>query len=1737
MGNAPARADRRWRTARVFVSSTFRDMQAERQALVRVVFPALRERLALYRVHLVDVDLRWGVTRAEAENDGALDFCLNQVEACRPFFIGILGQRYGWRLQKIPPRVLRRWPWLPDYAGRSITELEMIHGALQSTSSGSRACFYFRDAPDANLFDERARSTYFDADEPLRLLADLKDRIRAHDVPLLDGYRCRWEPGAGTDGDGDSGRLLLDDEFAARVERDLWTGLRDHLGIDENAVEEPDAAATDDAVQAANEADDYERFVESRLQVYVGRSEIHRQLLEFVVGPSTTPLALTGPPGSGKSAVLARLVRAQQDEGRAVVSHFVGASARSTSLRLMLRRICLHLAGIVGATERVPDATRDLIDLLRVLVTRVPDDAGVLFVIDAIDQLETIDRPHELTWLPGKLPPSVKFVISCAEGSERGRTAMERIRARGLPITAVPRLTTRERLGIVQRAPALWAKTLDHDQRKALLRNSTTDNPLFLLVAIEELRGFGSYERLSARIDALPSGNDPVPALFEQVLERIEKDCGAELPTSILRSIAVARRGISEHELRGALALDEPGPANVVLRQLRPYLAQRGALMSFFHRGLADAVGRRYLSTSDDRRAAHQAMAAFFAAMPDRIAGSRIPNARRADELPWQLAQAEQWHTLSALFFEPAFLEAKAEAGLVYDLLAEVSTTLRCASDAAIDPVLGLLNEALRVNAEFIARHPTALFQSVWNSAWWDGNPEATAHYDDRNGHDTAATPMNGTLRAFLQRWKDWKDASQPGHAWIRSLRPPREPLGSGNDLTIRPQADRLFTVTFSRDGQRVVCGGRDRSIGIYDTADGAELVRCYGHEHAVNGVVFSPDGQRIFSGSEDGTVRAWSAFAGDEIWCADTLQSTESFVKPPAREAVTAVIMRGLTVMGRNVPWTTGPSDRRVTTVACAGDGRGVAVAIGGNLMLLAPDNGALIQHLWFTDQLIDSLAWSEDGELIAIGVTDGTARLFEASTLEERRRWPGHKTLGSGFSVPAIAFDRSGALVASGDIEGMVRLWSVRDGALVWETKPNQLDPSGWHAIVSSLAFSSDSTRLVVGAANGSVRIVDARTGHDQGTRPLHSGWVRAVACSAAGDAAASCGDDRVLRFFSVTRTFEPPALTGHDGIVGRIRYSEDGTLLASATTRGDIIVWDALRCTPRTRMKDPSGFTGGLAWLEDGRRLAITSNVSDMRIFDSVTGEEVAHFAPSDRAAGTVIEASADSRLLASGSYDPSIFVHDAATGAALVCLEGYEVGFTVLSSTEADGGFVTGSTTGQVSIWNPVDGSLVRHLEGHLSAVTRCVATAAGQVLSAARDQTIRRWDIASGRQLFVKSGVTDITCLAASPDGRLVYSGSWAGELCAMTFDLTSVFTIEEGGPIRAIQYLPRAAHLVVARGSRLSFRATDGTLVTALSVCPDGQEIRAMAFFSDETHVLLLTSDSMLRLLNRETEQEVWAVSCDASAVVVSRDQRIALVSHSVVRVLKGQNPPIDLVGHAAGVTGLRFSTDGAHLITVSEDNSMKWWHASTGECLRTIRGPERIPSNLAFTVPYNRNVSSLRGEDGEPLDEPTGAVLKRIGGLASQQRALPFSPDGKLLACVSTSNDVLIVEFASGLVRRRLAGHSALINALAFSPDGCRVASGSRDKTVRVWDVATGEVLQVIDGRGDVCAIAAGAVAYPWLALVRSANETEWVFAETGTTVAWFPAPMLPIVTHPSGRMWCGVEYTKQFFLRLEGG
>ena len=159
------------RELRVFLSSTFRDLQPEREELVKKTFPRIRKACRQRGVEFTEIDLRWGITEEESRSGRTIRICLEEIDRCRPYFIGILGSRYGWvpgstEIEK-DEELLREFPWLAEYGskGKSIIEMEIAHGAILCESDG--AFFYEQTS---------ARS------EPA--LGPLKEGIRAAGLPL-----------------------------------------------------------------------------------------------------------------------------------------------------------------------------------------------------------------------------------------------------------------------------------------------------------------------------------------------------------------------------------------------------------------------------------------------------------------------------------------------------------------------------------------------------------------------------------------------------------------------------------------------------------------------------------------------------------------------------------------------------------------------------------------------------------------------------------------------------------------------------------------------------------------------------------------------------------------------------------------------------------------------------------------------------------------------------------------------------------------------------------------------------------------------------------------------------------------------------------------------------------------------------------------------------------------------------------------------------------------------------------------------------------------------------------------------------------------------------------------------------------------------------------------------------------------------------------------------------------------
>ena len=166
---------------RVFISSTFTDFFAEREFLVKFIFPRLRAWCLEHGLHLVEVDLRWGVPSASSV-DVTLHSCLGEIDRCieqnkgRPFFINMLGDRYGWipSCADISSSVQSAYNWVPH---ASVTHMEILHAAYRSHNPN--ALFMLRSGEHVKHLPPDFINQFVDSAEYSEVsLKALKDHIR-----------------------------------------------------------------------------------------------------------------------------------------------------------------------------------------------------------------------------------------------------------------------------------------------------------------------------------------------------------------------------------------------------------------------------------------------------------------------------------------------------------------------------------------------------------------------------------------------------------------------------------------------------------------------------------------------------------------------------------------------------------------------------------------------------------------------------------------------------------------------------------------------------------------------------------------------------------------------------------------------------------------------------------------------------------------------------------------------------------------------------------------------------------------------------------------------------------------------------------------------------------------------------------------------------------------------------------------------------------------------------------------------------------------------------------------------------------------------------------------------------------------------------------------------------------------------------------------------------------------------
>jgi hypothetical protein len=739
------------RTFRVFVSSTFDDLEEERNQLLEV-FDKLRIFCEQYGAQFQAIDLRWGVSDEAGLDQRTMEICLGEIRRCRatgikPNFIVLLGSSYGWR--PLPSRIaadefeelrfhcspgdraiLKRWYVLDENAVPPEFRLQPRTGRFADPREWTRLEDQLREmlaraAKLAGCSEEKRlkyeasavhQETYAglsgDHDDRRHVFGFFRRSAESGD-PRVEQLKARlWESLPGNITEFDRGDLkTLRRSVYKRIRRVILAELK-RLG-----------ERTDFDLEIAA----HDSFAIQRSARFQGRETALHVVEEYLADSDVRPLVVLGPSGSGKSAVLAKVSLEYGGPAR-VLRRFIGISPQSTNgyaliaslcRQISLREVPLDYAGLEVAFQ----------DCLRCATATEP----LMIFIDALDQLLPGDPARRFAWLPAVLPPHVKVVVSITDDA-------------GLnPHGATYRLET---MSEEDGAAALDAwlenakRTLQPWQRETVLAHFAPSGlPLYLKMAAEEARLWTSYdspERCSL--------GDGVGGITDTLFRRLaaKSNHGPEFVERSLGYLAAARYGLAETEMLDILTQDDIVWEHLVqqghhrpsrrrlpvaiwsrfLLDLEPYLMQREAtgepLIAFYHQQFVERATR--LRASPD---AHDTLAQYFRRVADPAQdGSWSGRSRHAfDELSFQVGHAgasgvrgpSASAALEALMLDPLYCAARIGVSTPFDLLADCREVLLLGARSRIAALERVLSSTLQA----LCDRPALALQTLVNRLAW----------------------------------------------------------------------------------------------------------------------------------------------------------------------------------------------------------------------------------------------------------------------------------------------------------------------------------------------------------------------------------------------------------------------------------------------------------------------------------------------------------------------------------------------------------------------------------------------------------------------------------------------------------------------------------------------------------------------------------------------------------------------------------------------------------------------------------------------------------------------------------------------------------------------------------------------------------------------------------------------------------------------------------------------------------
>ena len=609
-------------------------------------------------------------------------------------------------------------------------------------------------------------------------------------------------------------------------------------------------------------------------------------------------------------------------------------------------------------------------------------------------------------------------------------------------------------------------------------------------------------------------------------------------------------------------------------------------------------------------------------------------------------------------------------------------------------------------------------------------------------------------------------------------------------------------------------------------------------------------------------------------------------------------------------------------------------------------------------------SVAFSNDGKYLATGHVDGIIRLWDLSNSQQIKTLKGHTS-----GVNSVCFNPHDETIVSSSDDKTVRIWNINTGQCLKIFR-------GHLGFIRSVTANTDMQILASGSDDGTVLLWDINTGQCLNTLLGHNGSVRSVVFSPDDKILVSGGDDHTVKLWSVDTGQCINTLLGHNGSVRSVAFSSDGNKLASGSFDRTVRLWDAYTHKCIKTLQKHTERVRAIVFSPNAQIIASASFDKTVRIWNVSTGQCIRTLQGHINWLRAVAF-SPDSQILASSGDDQAIRLWNVHTGECLKTLQGLTHWIFSVAFSPNGAMLVSGGDKNSIKLWNTKTSQYIKSLRGHTNWLESVVFCPNGKVVaSSSEDQTIKLWNVDTGECLkTLREHLNVVGEVTFSSDGKMLASAS--DDQSVKLWDVATgrcLKILKHSGRICSVAFSPDDQTLVsgssdqklklwnVLTGQCLKVLEGHSSWVTSVAFNPNGQTI--ISGSGDKTIRLWKYETGECLSVFRGHTGWIWSVAFSHNGVMFasgSSDKTVRLWEIGTSQCLT------TLQGHQNWIRSVTFSPNEVTLASGSYDESIKIWDIKTGQCLKTL-------SNKPYA---NMNITGVKGLSPDQINS-----LKALGAV-----------------------------------------------------------------------------------------------------------------------------------------------------------